>query len=646
MNTASEASKISSSKMGTSKIVPARLALVGVPNAGKTAIFNALTRSQMRVANYSGVTVDCAEADYNFQDGHPATLIDLPGAYSLNPYTDDEQFLKNLIHQNQFDGMILVIDAAQLVRGVRFVLEVLNATTVPAVVALNMIDLAEERGMKIDLAALSESLGVPVIPTVAVKRKGLSKIADALQTEILRTQTDVTQKLQQRVWKNTATTASLKILELYKQADQIAKKVTLQTLGPDDRSRKIDQVVLHPVWGPVVLFLVLGLTFQLMFNFAQIPMDWIEQFFALVSAQVQKLPLSDSVKSFIVDGVLAGLGGTLVFLPQILILFSLILFLEDFGFMARAVFLLDYGMGRLGLHGKAFLPLLSSFACAIPGIMATKTIERRNDRIATILILPITTCSARIPVYALLISAFIPNVEVWGWVKLHGLIMLALYAVGIAFALLVGFILKRFFLKGQRPPLLMELPSYKWPSVSGLFKALVYRAQLFLVRVGTIILALTVLVWFSVSYPQAPEGAEHPIEYSYAAKMGHAIEPILKPLGFDWKIGMALIPAFAAREVMVTALSTAYAVDSQVSADAGEEQKTEKLSEIIRSGWSFATGMSLLVWFIFAPQCISTLAVARRELQSTSWTLVMFVYLTALAYLMSFLTYRFFSAVV
>lgn len=607
-----------------------RIALVGTPNSGKTALFNRMTQSNQRVANYSGVTTESAEADFLFLTGEKGTLIDLPGAYSLRPYTDEEKFLSELLKTGNFDGLCIVLDATQLERGVRFAIEVLSVTNAPAVIALNMTDLAESRGFGIDVKALESALGVPVVPTIAVKKTGFAQILEKLAILLKSTQKrlDFTSAIVQ---------GSNAILENYKLADAIVKKVITKPGRPDHRSERIDHFVLHPVWGTLILFLVLGTTFQLMFNLAEYPMGWIESLFSFLSASVNGLTnIPDSVKSFLVDGIIAGVGGTLVFLPQILILFSLILFLEDFGFMSRAVFLLDHSMGKLGLHGRAFLPLLSSYACAIPGIMATKTIESRVDRIATVMMIPLTTCSARVPVYTLLISAFIPNTEVWGMVKLQGLVMLGLYVLGTVFCLGVGIILKKFFLKGERPPLLMELPSYKWPSFQSLFKGLFYRAKVFITRVGTIILALTCLIWFSVSYPKAPEGVSHPIEYSYAAKMGHAIEPLLSPIGFDWKIGMALIPAFAAREVMVSALSTAYAVDSNDANDSAEE----KLTTLIKNEWTLATAISLMVWFIFAPQCISTLAVVRRELQSTKWAVVMTLYLFILAYAMSWLAYR------
>lgn len=614
-----------------------RIALVGTPNAGKTALFNLLTHSHQRVANYTGVTVESAQADFNLSNGELATLVDLPGAYSLRPYTEDEGVLRDALLKNDFDGMILVVDSTQPDRAIRFLIEVLDQITLPAVVALNMIDLAEARGFEFDLVQFAGAMSVPVIPTVAVKKRGLKEITVALTLAIQNQMRVKDAFLGEKLEQMSGRDVSMQILSFYKKSDEILKRVLIKKGKPDYKSEKIDRVILHPVWGLLILVLVLGVTFQLMFNLAHYPMDWIDASFNFLSTAVKGSALPVMFKSFVADGVLAGVGGTIVFLPQILILFGLILFLEDFGFMSRAVFLLDYWMGKVGLHGRAFLPLLSSYACNVPGIMATRTIESRRDRIITTLIIPLTTCSARIPVYTLLISAFVPNRAVFFGIKLQGLVMLGLYLVGILFALLMGAILK-LFLKGHRPPLLIELPSYKWPSFLSLAKGLLYRTKLFVNRVGSIILVLSMVIWVLVSFPKPPEGTPHPIESSYAASIGHFMEPVTQPLGFDWRIGMALIPSFAAREVMVSTLSTVYAVE-----ETGGVSNTERLSGIIQKEWSVATGLSLLVWFIFAPMCISTLATARRELQSTGYMVLMIAYLFSFAYLASFLTYRLFS---
>ena len=617
-----------------------KIALVGTPNAGKTALFNLLTNSRQRVANYAGVTVESVEADL-LHSKAAATLVDLPGAYSLHPFTEEEKVLRDAVKSGSFSKMILVVDATQPERAIRFLVEVLNATTVPAVVAFNMMDIAESRGYRYDLGVLSSLLGVPVVATSAVKKKGASDLIHQLD------HLDASVSRESNAFFPAQEAASdgrmSPILEFYKKSDVILKQVLLKKGGVDRRSEWIDRYVLHPIWGILILVAVLGICFQLMFNFAQVPMDWIDAGMGALSALISSIPMPDLVKSFFVDGVLAGVGGTIVFLPQILILFALILFLEDFGFMARAVFLLDHWMGKVGLHGRAFLPILSSYACAVPGIMATKSIESRRDRIVTIMMIPVTTCSARVPVYTLLIGAFIPNTAVFAGLKMQGLVMLGLYLAGTLFALLSGAVLKRFFFKGPRMPLFIELPSYKWPSMRSIAKGLLYRAKLFLVRVGTIILALSVIIWVMVTFPNK--------EKSIAYNLGHAIEPIMKPIGFDWKISMAMIPTFAAREVMVSALSTVYAVEesagTSVESVSGEgsggadpnAENADKLSEIIKKEWPLATGLSLLVWFIFAPQCISTLSAIRRELQSTKWMLFLTLYLFLLAYFAAWITH-------
>ena len=615
-----------------------RIALVGTPNAGKTALFNALTHSHQRVANYSGVTVESAEADFFLPGGDALSLVDLPGAYSLRPYTEDENVLSQALKGAGFSGMILVVDATQPERAIRFLLEVLDSTNIPVAIALNMSDLAEKRGFEFDMVQFAALMGVPVVPTAATREKGLQELLGALEVSLKNQKRERNAFFGASPEVETKAVISARILEFYKKADQLLKRIMIRKGFPDERSRKIDRVILHPVAGPLILILVLGLVFQLMFNLAQFPMDLIDSGFSQLQALVGNSSFSDGLKSFLSDGVIAGVGGTLVFLPQILILYALILFLEDFGFMARAVFMLDHLMGKVGLHGRSFLPLLSSYACNVPGIMSARTIESKADRVITTLIIPLTTCSARIPVYGLLISAFIPNTPVFLGVKLQGLVMLGLYATGILFAFLMGGVFKRFLFQGKRPPLLIELPSYKRPSFRSLLRGILYRVKLFLKRVGTVILLVTVVIWFLLSYPKDAGSTAAVIDHSYAAQIGHWIEPLLKPIGFDWRISMALIPTLAAREVMVGTLSTVYSLQGGAAVS-----DVEKLSQILKNEWSVATGISLLVWFIFAPMCISTLATARRELKSTRYMILMLVYLFGLAYLGSFIAYRAFS---
>jgi ferrous iron transport protein B len=615
-----------------------RIALVGTPNAGKTALFNVLTHSHQRTANYSGVTVESAEADLILPGGERVVLVDLPGAYSLRPYTEDEGVLSRALKGNAYDGMILVVDATQPERSVRFLLEVLNEVPLPAVIAFNMIDLAQARGFEFDLARLEKETGVRVQACSAVRKTGLSGLMEGLKDALGAGKRDPHGFFPPISEGAGRAEVADRIIGFYKRADAVRKAFVTRTGRPDSRSRRIDSFVLHPVWGSVLLVLVLGLTFQLMFNLAELPMGWIEAGVAYLQAKVNGGALPLLLRSFLADGVLAGVGGTLVFLPQILILFAMILALEDIGFMARAVFLLDHLMGKVGLHGRAFLPLLSSYACAVPGIMATRTMEDRKDRILTTWIIPLTTCSARIPVYTLLIAAFIPNREVFAGLKLQGLVMLGLYLAGIASALFLGAVFKRFLFGSGRPPLLIELPSYKRPSLRSLLKGLLYRARLFVRRVGTVILVLSVAIWFLLSFPRNVDGGSGSIESSYAGRIGKALEPALRPLGFDWRIGMALVPTLAAREVMVSTLATVYAVEERAeNSDSGD------LAQAIQKEWGTATGLSLLVWFIFAPMCLSTFATVRRELGSVKHAFFMAAYLFLLAYGASFATYSFFS---
>ncbi len=609
------------------------VALIGTPNSGKTTLFNRLTESRQRVANVGGVTVEGA---HGIASGtSPFAVQDLPGTYSLRPTSDDERVTVLTLLQvpSQFDAIVLVLDATQLWRNLGFALEIL-ALKKPLCVVLNMMDLARKRKIKIDVEELAKQLQCPVVAISAARDDSLLPLVN--QIELTLSMIEEGGRNSPLHLEQSEATPNDLVLTRFKEVDRIYRAVQGGAAQDerDEWSRRIDRVLLHPIFGPLLLFSVLGLVFQLVFNVAQIPASWIESGFSILSGVVRDLMPSGFLRDLVTEGVIAGVGGTLVFLPQILILFAAILFLEDFGYMARAVVILDAWMVRVGLHGQSFLPLLSSFACAIPGVMAARSIDDRRDRIVTILVAPLMTCSARLPVYALLISAFVPNTTLIPGVGLQGMVMLALYLVAIVAGLLVGALFKRFLLKGERRPLLIELPSYKMPSLNALLAAIWFRAKTFLRRVTTIIVALTVALWVLTQFPKDDHG-EVKIESSYAGAIGHAIEPLIRPLGFDWKIGMILVPAFAAREVVVSALATTLKVEDEES-DAGNQTLIERLQK----EWSIATGLSLLVWFIFAPQCISTMAVVRRETGSNKWVIVMVVYLFALAYLASFVTYR------
>ncbi|MGK5085814.1 ferrous iron transport protein B [Bdellovibrionota bacterium FG-1] len=612
------------------------IALAGNPNCGKTALFNAITGSRQKVGNYPGVTVERKEGSVVTASGQTLNLLDLPGTYSLDARTPDEAITRDVIlglqeHEKVPHVLVAVADANNLERNLGLVLE-LRALNRPVVLALNMMDLAHERGLELDLEVLAREIGAPVVPTVAVKRQGIDELMKQVERQIQASDPLPVSSDTRGGWSRP--TAD-QIRARFADVDRIIRAATRKVSRPALWTDRIDRVVLHPLWGTLLLLTVLAILFQAIFTWAAAPMDWIKagvQYFGtLVASWMPAGPL----QSLLVDGVIAGVGAVLVFLPQILLLFLFILVLEDSGYMARAAFLMDRLMGRVGLHGRAFIPLLSSFACAIPGIMATRTIENRRDRLTTILVAPLMTCSARLPIYSLLVAAFIPNVAILGPIKLQGLVMLGLYLAGIFAALVMAVIFRRTLLKGPRPPLLMELPTYKWPSPRSVVYGLFERARLFLRRAGTVILSLSVLLWFLASYPkpslQVPQGVIEPaISYSYAGRIGHAIEPLVRPIGFNWRIAVAMIPGFAAREVMISALGTVYAV----------ENHEQKLGDRLAKDWSVATALSLLVWYVLACQCLSTLAVTRRETNSWRWPAVMLGYMTVLAYLGSFATFH------
>ncbi|MBX6743984.1 MAG: ferrous iron transporter B, partial [Acetobacteraceae bacterium] len=543
-----------------------RVALVGNPNSGKTALFNALTGSRQRVANYPGVTVERKEGAIVTPSGRRVRLLDLPGTYSLRARSPDEAVTRDVVLGRQAgeampDLLVCVLDATNPRLALRLVLE-LKRTGQPLLLALNMFDIARHRGVEIDLDRLSAELGVPVVPSVAVRRGGTEALLAWLDA-LAAAAPPAEAAPPTHSW-SPPDAAELRAMQ--READRILAATVREPQRPDTLTSRLDTVLLHPVAGLLILLAVLFLMFQAVFSWAQPPMELIEGAFdALGDAMDALLPATGALgllRSFLHDGLISGVGSVLVFLPQILILFLFILLLEDFGYMARAAFLMDRIMGGAGLHGRAFIPLLSSFACAIPGIMATRVIDSRRDRLATILVAPLMTCSARIPVYTLIIGAFIPDRKVWGWVGLQGLVMFGLYAAGIASALGMSFVFKRLlWRRTPTEPFMLELPDYKLPRARNILLGLWQRAKAFLRRAGTIILAMMMVVWFLSSVPRPPEGATRPaIDYSFAAMIGRAVEPVLAPVGFNWEISMALIPGMAAREVAVASLGTVYAV--------------------------------------------------------------------------------------
>jgi ferrous iron transport protein B len=612
-------------------VLTRRVALVGAPNCGKTALFNRLTGSNQKVANYPGVTVERKEGV--FFSAHRRVLyrlLDLPGTYSLVPTTLDEAITRDAV-AGRLRGeappelIICVLDSTNLRLSLRLTLE-LCQLGVPLIVALNMSDLAHRRGFRLDRDALARELGVPVVETVAIRPGGEASLLEALESAPTGAPREAF---------TIPAVSDAQLTATQREVRRILAAIGYVEPLRDRALARLDGIVMNPIAGPLLLALLLFLMFQAVFSWAQAPVAWITAGMDAFGHLVQAALPAGPVRSLLVGGVIAGAGSVLVFLPQILILFFFILLLEDSGYLPRAAFLLDRLMGSVGLSGRSFIPLLSSFSCAIPGIMATRTIPHRRDRLATILLAPMMTCSARLPVYALIIGAFIPHRSV-GPFNLQGLVLFMLYLSGILGAVLVALIMRRLSTGSNHPPLLMELPEYHWPNLRNLLTGLWVRTQIFLTRVGTIILALMVLMWFLASYPQPPAGASGPaIRYSFAGMLGSGLETIFKPLGFNWQISVALVPGLAAREVVVGALGTVYSL-----AGGSGSNVESALRPMIASGWSLATALSLLAWYVFAPQCLSTLVTVRRETNSWRYPLIMTGYLFAMAYAFAFVTYQ------
>lgn len=608
------------------------LALVGTPNSGKTSLFNALTGSRQKVANYPGVTVERKEGFFVTPLGRQVSVVDLPGTYSLRGRSPDEEITRDFVlgkasGETVPDLVLCVADSTNLRLTIRLLLE-LKRTGRPMILVLNMFDIASRRGISVDVERLAKELGVPVVTSIAVRKGGTA--------DLLTLTDEISAKLAAEPAENSWRALSVAELRAtQREADRIISDCVSLPASPDTWTARIDAVVLHPVGGLVVLALILFVMFQAVFAWAQPLMELLQSGFDALGDVVHATLPGGLLQSFLQNGVISGVGSVIVFLPQIIIIFLFILLLEDFGYMARAAFLMDRIMGGAGLHGRAFIPLLSSFACAIPGIMATRVIDNKRDRLTTILIAPLMTCSARIPVYTLIISAFIPAKDVWGFINLQGLVMFGLYAAGIVSALAVSFLIKFFMLRDYAPaPFMLELPDYKMPRLKSIAIGIFTRAKMFLQRAGTTIFSMMVLIWFLASFPQPPAGATEPaIDFSLAAIIGKALEPLLAPVGFNWQIAVALIPGMAAREVAVAALGTVYAIE-------GGKEAAEQIGQVLATKWSLATALAMLAWYIFAPQCASTLAVIRRETGSWGWMAATFAYMLVLAYAASLLTYN------
>jgi ferrous iron transport protein B len=603
------------------------VALVGNPNAGKSSLFNALTGARQKVGNYPGVTVERHSGRLALPDGRPVELVDLPGAYSLEPASPDEAVTRDVVlgqqaGERQPQALIVVVDASNLDNHLRFAMQLI-ALGLPIVIALNMMDLAKRDGLQIDPEILARELGVPVIPTVAVRRRGLDELKAAVAEAI----GDGTIKVRPQPGNVEDLTS------VQRRARALAAKALISESPVRRVTRSLDAVALHPLLGPLILAAILFTMFQAVFSWSEAPIGWIESGIEALGGWVAATLPDNAVRALLIEGVLAGVGAVVVFLPQILILFLFILVLEASGYMVRAAFLMDRLMARVGLSGRAFIPLLSSFACAVPGIMATRTIDDPKDRLTTILIAPLMTCSARLPVYTLIIAAFIPDRSVGPGVGLQGLVLFGLYIMGVLGAFVAALVLRRTLTKGRGAGFMMEMPKYQWPRISDVAIGIWQRALAFLQRAGTIILFTTVLLWVLASFPDAPDGVKQS-EYSIAGRIANGIEVVVKPIGFNHDIALALIPAMAAREVAVSAIATVYAIDAEDEAAAGQQ-----LEERLQGAWPLPTALAFLAWFVFAPQCISTIAVTRRETNSWKWPGVMVGYLFAVAYIAAGATY-------
>ena len=596
------------------------VAVVGNPNAGKSALFNMLTGARQKVGNYPGVTVERKSGRLFLPDGRPIELVDLPGAYSLEPSSPDEEVTRDVVIGRQQgerlpDALLLVLDASNLDNHLRFALQLI-ALGLPTVVALNMVDLARRDGLEIDPQILERELGVPVIETVAVRRRGTDALREAISEAVTSARLV---RPGSGVGENFTT--------VQRRAREIARRATVSETAGRRTTHLIDSIALHPIAGPIIFALVMFLMFQAVFAWSVGPTDWIDARIGDLQGAVAMVLPEGPLRSLLVDGVIAGVGAVIVFLPQILILFLFILLLEASGYMVRAAFLMDRLMARVGLSGHAFIPLLSSFACAVPGIMATRSIEDPKHRLTTILIAPLMTCSARLPVYAIIIAAFIPDRTLGGAFGLQGLVLFGLYVAGVIGALVAALVLRMTVTRGTHRGFLLEMPKYQLPRMRDIVIGLWQRALIFLKRAGTIILLSTVVLWALLSFPQ-PRPGETALESSIAGKIASGLEVVVRPIGFNHEIALALIPAMAAREVAVSALATAYSIEAE-----DETAAEQPLREQLRGRWSLPTALAFLVWFVFAPQCLSTIAVARRETNGWKWPAFMLGYLFTLAWL-------------
>ena len=658
------------------------IAVAGNPNAGKTSLFNALTGLRQKVANYPGVTVERKEGLWSLSpDTSPARIIDLPGLYSLEATSLDEQIARDVLLgqglMEKPDVVVVVVDATSLVRNLYLATQLME-TGCQMVIALTMFDLVERNLIEIDVEKLSAALGVPVIPVVARQERGIKRLAAAVLQVAAAETPERGPTIAGRLlppWQSGLEASRLKVvpitnkrngkvgtapesrnsnspawqaplIERYGWIEKVVAEAVVDAGHKHRATERIDALVTHKVLGPVILFLVMLFVFQTIFSWANLPMNLIDSVFNAFADLVRANLPAGLLTDLIVNGIIPGVGGVLIFVPQILLLFFFITILEDSGYMARAAFLMDRLMRSVGLHGKAFVPLLSSFACAVPGIMATRTIENPKDRIATMMIAPFMSCSARLPVYTLMIAAFFSGRNVFGFISLGALIILGMYLLGIMVAVMVSWLLKHTLLKAPSPPFVMELPPYRLPNWSNVGHSLLTRVGVFLKRAGTVILAISILLWALVAFPRATSpGASNSaaqVENSYAGQAGRIIEPLIRPLGFDWKIGIGLISSFAVRETVISTLSIVYNVGEE--GGPGSNSLVGAIHNAKRPDgspvWTPLVALSLMVFFVLACQCMSTLAVVRRETNSWRWPLFMVSYMLVLAYVASLITFQ------
>jgi ferrous iron transport protein B len=612
------------------------IALIGLPNSGKSSLFNTLTKSRQRVANFPGITVEKRMGNVTYENSS-FTLLDLPGVYTLDVSTLDEKVTRDyILNKNQDDSaevFVLVVDSTNLKKSLYLALQIQELGQ-KFVLALNMMDVAEKRGFKFDLEKLKAEFACPIVPIVATEGRGIDKLVEAvLEVSKEPSQVVKTEATYQKDIKD-----SQYIKNKLERVETIMQTCISSKMTKDNFTEKLDNILLHPVWGVAILFAILIAVFQLLFVGADPFIGYIEGIFEWLGTLAVAYIPEGYLQSLVVDGILAGVGGILVFLPHIVFLFIIIYALEDFGYLGRAAFMLDYLMRRLGLPGKAVVPLLSSHACAIPGIMSARIIENPTERFITMMISPLTTCSARLPVYTLIIAAVIPNETIMG-LSLPGLVLFALYAVGIISAFVVAFVMKKFMPNTSPSYLMMELPEYRKPKIKNILRGALQKGMVFVKKAGTVIFVLSMLIWVLVTFPKAPENAAEPaINYSYAAKIGKTFEPVFRPLGFDWRLTTALVPSFAAREVLVSSLATVMSVEAE-----SEEAQEKGLRKLMAGEFTLATLLALLVWFIYSPQCISTFAVLKKETNSYKMPLIFGAYTLVLAYVMSFVTYLIFS---